>query len=66
VIFDPEGSHPGYRTGAGKTKSIKFKTLLTYLADQGRVVLGINKSLEKRVNVLVKRFIRDKIKKSKF
>lgn len=66
VIFDPEGSHPGYRTGGGRTKSITFKTLLTYLADQGRVVLVINKSLEKRVNVLVKKFIRDKIKKSKF
>ena len=66
VIFEPDGDHPGYKTASSRTKSVSFKKLLTYLADQGRVVLGINKTLEKRINILVRSFMRKKIIKSKF
>lgn len=66
VDISPEGYHPGYRTAKKPGRRVEYRKLLTYLADQGRVVLFINESLVKRINVIVKTFIRKQIIKNRF
>lgn len=66
VDINPEGEHPGYRTAKKPGKPVEYKKLLTYLADQGRVVLFINEVLVKRINVIVKTFIRKQIIRNRF
>jgi hypothetical protein len=66
VTISPEGAHSGYKTKSGRTKSVPFKKLLTYLADQGRVAFGFSADLEKRIKTTVRTFVRRAIIKSKF
>lgn len=67
VEVSPKGSHPGYKTSTGRTKSEDNADIFGWLEKKGFRVFGFSQQfkdrLTSRVNVLIKRTIRKKISK---